>query len=212
MSEEKTKKPSKKKYYDNVSVGKRTKQVAYLVKEGDKASMLEFFIKNSDKKQSVVVVRSKRRADELNEYLKTKDISATSIHGNHRVEQHEEAAKAFNSGELNILITTDMILQSLELNNIQTILNYDLPPQHEDYFNRLILVDGVGESICFVSPEEEGLLSILELRLKNEMPQEELEGFTPEVSDEVAHVAKDKKKKPRHRKQIVKKVKKKKAE
>jgi len=205
MSEETTKKYSKKKYYDNVNLGKRTKQVVYFAQQQDKAAMFEFYIKNSDKKQTVVVVRSKRRADELSAYLNAKEIKAVAIHGNHRVEHLVEVAKTFKSGELNILITTDKILQSLELKNIETIINYDLPSEHEDYFSRLILVDEVGESISFVSPEEEGYLAVIEIRLKNEIPQEELEGFVAS-NDEVAHSSKEKKKKPRHRNRKTRKV------
>lgn len=199
MSEETTKKSSKKKYYDNVNVGKRTKQAVYFVEQQDKAAMFEYFIKNSDKKQSVVVTKSKRRADELSAYLNAKEIKAMAIHGNHRAQQIEAAAETFNAGELNILITTDKILQSLELKNIETIINYDLPVEHEDYFSRLILVDETGESISFVSAEDEKYLAVIEMRQKNEIPQKELEGFTLKATDEAAHVTKDKKKKPRHR-------------
>ena len=169
MSEE-TNKFSKKKYYDNVNVGKRTKQIVYLSLEQDKAAMFEYFVKNSKKKKTVVITKSKRRADELKEYLNTKEITATAIHGNHRASQIEEAAKAFNANKLNMLITTDKILQSLELSGIETIINYDLPSEHEDYFSRLILVDEVGESISFVSPEEDGLLAVIEMRLKKHYP------------------------------------------
>lgn len=200
MSEETIKKPSVKKYYDNVSVGKRTKQVVYLSSENDKPAMFEHYIKHTDKKQRVVLTKSKRRADELSAYLNAKEIKATAIHGNLRAGQIEEATKAFNTAEINILITTDKILQSLELVNIDTIINYDLPPEHEDYFERLILVDEVGESISFVAPDEEGYLSVIEMRLKNKISQEELEGFVPASNNEVVHIAKEKKKKPRHRK------------
>ncbi len=204
MSEETTKKYSKKKYYDDVNVGKRTKQVVYFSEEEDKAAMLELFLKKCDKKQMVIVTRSKRRADELCAYLNAKDIKATSIHGNHRKEQIEEAVVEFNTCKINILITTDKILQSVELNNIEMIINYDLPPEHVDYFSRLILVDEVGESISFVSPQEEGYLNVIEIRLKNEIKQEELDGFTP--TQNRIHSIKEKKKKPRHSKKKTKKV------
>jgi len=127
----------------------------------------------------------------------------------------EATEKAFKSGELNTIITTDMILQLLELTNIETIINYDLPTQHEEYFSRLMLVDTRGESISFVSPEEKGLLSVIEMRMKMEIPQEEVKEFVPTlpaVADEAANSSKEKKKKPRHRTQVVKKVKKKKKE
>jgi ATP-dependent RNA helicase RhlE len=184
-----------------------------LAQEHDKAAMLAQFIKNSQKRQSVVVTRSKRRADELSVYLQTQDIKAVSIHGNTKAGEYEATAKAFKSGELNTIITTDMILQLLELSNIETIINYDIPTQHEDYFNRLMLVDGKGESISFVSPEEKGLFSIIEMRMKLDIPQEEVENFVPTLqtaADEAVNSSKDKKKKPRHRTQLAKKVSKKK--
>jgi len=204
MSEETVKKFSQKKHYDNVNVGKRTSQVVYLCEQQDKAAMFELYIEHSEKKQRVVLVKSKRRADELCSYLNSKDIKATAIHGNHRKEQIDKGAEEFNTGSINMLITTDGILQSLELKNIETIINYDLPPEHEDYFSRLILVDEVGESISFVSPEEEGYLGVIEIRLKDEIHQEELEGFVPTQNE--VHVTKEKKKKSRHRNRKIRKV------
>lgn len=206
MQEETTKKHSTKKYYDNVNVGKRTKQVVYLSEQQDKAAMFELYIQLNQKKQNVVVVKSKRIADELCVYLNSKDIDATAIHGNHRKEKIEKAAQEFNASIINILITTDKILLSLELDKIETIINYDLPSEHEDYFNRLMLVDEVGESISFVSPQEEGYLGVIELRLKAEIPQEVLDGFVPKTEDKTIHKIKDKKKKPRHRKNKTRKV------
>ena len=204
MSEETIKKFSKKKYYDNVNVGKRTKQAVYLCQQQDKAAMLELYIKSTEKKQSIVLVKSKRRADELCLYLNAQDIKATAIHGNHRKEQIEKGAEEFNTSSTNILITTDKILQSLELKNIQTIINYDLPTEHENYFASLLLVDEVGESISFVSPQEELYLEIIEIRLKDEIPQVELEGF--EATENQTHSTKEKKKKNRHRNRKKRKV------
>ncbi|MBU3939175.1 DEAD/DEAH box helicase [bacterium] len=206
MSEE-AQKTSPKKYYDNVNIGKRTKQIVYLAEEEDKAPMLAFYLANSDKTQTVVVTKSKRRADELSAFLKTQEITATPIHGNHRALQIEEATNAFNNGELKILITTDMILQSLELSAIVRIVNYDLPSNHEDYFSRLVLVDEVGESILFVAPEEKGFLNIIEIKLKNEIPVEELESFVLENENLYIHASKENtKKKPRHLKKKTKTV------
>ena len=203
-----TTKPVTKRYYDYVSVGKRTKQVAYFVEQHDKARMFEQFIKNSDKKQIVVIAKSKRNADELSKYLKAKDIPATAIHGNNRSQQIEEAAKAFNACEINILITTDMILKSLNLTNIQLILSYDLPLKAEEYFVRLAYVDELGESISFVSINEEKILQTIEFMMKLEIPQEEVTDFFPTSAPQGKRLGqhfKDQKKKPRHTKKKVRK-------
>lgn len=199
-----TDKQSRKKYYDHISVAKRTKQLAHFVLPHDKPAMLEQILKNSSKKSMVIITKNKRSADELSSYLKSKDIVATSIHGNHRVAQQEDAAKAFNAGVINILITTDMILKALELDTINCIISYDLPIESDNYFARLRFVDEIGESIVLVSPEDEKLLQTIEFLMKIEMQEEDVENFVPS-SEDAPKPLKTKKKKPRHKKNRVKK-------
>jgi len=194
-------KPAEKKYYDYISVAKRTIQNVYFVAQHDKNSMFELLVKNSDKKQTVVLTRSKKNADELADYLKLKEIKALSIHGNHRAEQINDARLSFNVGETTILITTDMILKSMELTGIERVISYDLPLVPQEYFARLILVDEIGESISFVSPDEEGTLETIEFLMKCEMKELELEEFSPTPAPR----KKKKKKKPRHPTKRVKK-------
>ena len=197
-----------KKYFDYVSVAKRTKQVAYFVEQHDKTAMFEQFIKNSDKKQIVVLIGTKRKADEVSKYLKTKDILATAVHGNHRKEQIEAAAKAFNSTEINIIITTDMILKSLDLTNMELIVNYDLPLDVQEYFVRLNYVDEIGEAISFVSADEKNILENIEFMMKQDMPKENVKDFSPTPAPEgikSGELARNKNKKPRHKKKKARK-------
>ena len=204
----KTDKPATAKYFDHVSIAKRTKQVAYFVEQHDKTIMFEQFIKNSEKKQIVVLMATKRKADSLSKYLNDKDIPATAIHGNHRAIQIEDAAKAFNSSEINIIITTDMILKSLKLTNIELIVNYDLATEAEAYFVRLAYVDEVGESISFVSTEEKNTFETIEYMMKQDMPKEKVKDFSPTPVQEgikTGELSRNKNKKPRHKKKKARK-------
>jgi ATP-dependent RNA helicase RhlE len=201
---EQTDKKTKKKYYDHISVAKRTKQLSHFVLPHDKPAMLEQIIKNTSGKNIVIITKNKRSADELNSYLKSKDITAIAIHGNHRAEQQTDAAKAFNAGEINILITTDMILKALELNTIDKIISYDLPVEPNDYYARVLYVDERGESISLVSPEDEKLLVTIEFLMKVEMLEVDVKDFVPSTED-APKPAKNKKKKPRHTKKRVQK-------
>lgn len=192
-------------YYDPHSVTRRTKQSAYEVEQHDKTAMLTQILKNSSKEQTVIITKSKRKADEISAYLSTQNIDSTAIHGNHRADQLEAAAKAFNEGKLNTLITTDMILQTLNLTNIQQLINYDLPSDQKHYFSRVILLNEVGEALLFVSPDEQNYLDAIEFVLKQEIPQEEVKGFVPSPLSSTNNKPKEKKTKPRHRKIKVKK-------
>ncbi len=196
MSEESVK-PTKK-YYDYISVGNRTKQTVYFVEQHDKPVHFELFLQEYATSKTVVLVKSKKTADELGSLLKAKEINATVIHGNHRVSQMEDAAKAFNENEINLLITTNKIYETLELTEVKMIINYDLPQEPEHYFKSLRAVDEVGTSISFVNIEDERMMETIEFMMKYDVPQEEIEAFTHTQLPKTQK--KDKTKKPRHRK------------
>ena len=196
MSEEKT--PPTKKYYDYISVGNRTKQVAYFVQQHDKNRMLKELFLPFKEKQTLVMVKSKKSADSLYEFFKTQEINSLAIHGNHRVSQIEDAEVAFNAKEIKILITTDRILETMNLENVELLVNYDLPFESTDYFKRLRLVDEIAEAISLIDPEDESMLATIELMMKCEMNELELDGF--EHTSQTVKTPKDKTKKPRHKK------------
>jgi len=197
MSEENEQTP-KKKYYDYISVGNRTPQRAYFVQQHDKNKMFEELLKEMNDKQTLVIVKSKRGADSLMEYLKAQGINSISIHGNHRASQIVDAQTAFNAKKTAILITTDRIFETMTLEDTRLLINYDLPIDAPDYFLRLRQVDEVGESISLIDPEDENMLATVELMMKCEMKEVEIKGF--EHTNRVQSRPKDKTKKPRHQK------------
>jgi len=196
MSDQNTK--VTKKYYDYVSVGSRTKQMAYFVQQHDKNRMFGELLKTLAGKQILVLVKSKRSADDLVDYLKEKGIQSISIHGNHRASQIEEAGTAFNAKAINILITTDRILETLTLTDVTLIVNYELPLEASDYFKRLLLVDEIGESISLIDPDEEKMLATIEMMMKCEMLEVQMHEF--EHTPRATAGPKDMSKKPRHKK------------
>lgn len=201
---EQTEQPSKKIYYDPISVAQRTTQILHLVDTIDKASMLAHILKSIDDIHAVVITKTKRDADALSLYLQAQDISAAAIHSNKRAQQNDAASKAFDNGELIVLITTDMILKSLELTNITHMISYDLPLEPDHYLNRVGCLNERGISIALVSEEQESELLDIQRFMRHEMQEKEVKGFTgaPESDADLrAKPVKDQKKKPRHRKQ-----------
>ena len=205
MSEQ-TDTPKKDTYYDQRSVALRTTQSVYFVQEHDKVSMLGLLLNDHKEIQVVIVVKSKKKADALSEFLISKEFNALSVHGNHRQEQQQKAAAQFNLGALNIIITTDMILKTLELENIKLVLSYDLPDVTQDYYNRLAFMKELGVAIALVSPEDEPFLSDIEYNMKKEIEEKVLEGFdASQKPNHTEKIKKDRTKKPRHRKNKIRK-------
>ena len=193
-------------YYDQRSVALRTTQSIYFVQDHDKVSMLGLLLNDYKGQQVVIVVKSKKKADALSVFLISKEFNAISVHGNHRQAQQQEAARKFNLGTLNIIITTDMILKTLELENIKLVVNYDLPDITQDYYNRLALMKELGSSIALISPEDEPLLDDIEFNMKKEIKEKVLEGFVAsDKPKQTGNSKKDRTKKPRHRKNKMKK-------
>ncbi len=201
---EETDQPTQKIYNDPISVAKRTDQKLHYVADHDKARMLTYIIKKRELQQCVVITKTKRDADRLSTYLKEQDIHAAAVHGNRRAQENEAAVKVFKEGGLDTLITTDMILQSLGLSELTCIISHDLPTEPKHYLSRLGCLSESGKAIAFVDLKEERELFDIERVMRQEITQEEVEGFTPTSKTEDDASSQDKKrqkKKPRHRKQ-----------
>jgi ATP-dependent RNA helicase RhlE len=205
MSEQ-TDTPKEKIYYDQRSVALRTIQSVYFVKEHDKRAMLELLLNDYKTKQVVIVVKSKKKADALSEFLNSKEFNSMAVHGNHREAQQQESATKFNEGTLNVIVTTDMILKILDLKNIKLLLSHDLPEDAQEYYNRLALMKEEGVAMALVSREDEGLLSDIEVNMKAEIEEKEVEGFV-ESDAPTSKRKKDRTKKPRHSKSKARKEK-----
>jgi ATP-dependent RNA helicase RhlE len=201
MSEQ-TDTPKEKIYYDQRSVALRTPQSIYFVNEHDKMVMLGLLLNDYKKMQVLIVVKSKKKADALSEFLITKEFNALAVHGNHRESQQQEAGTKFNEASVNVIITTEMILKTLGLEKIKLVLNHDLPEDAQEYYNRLALMKEQGVAISLVSPQDEGLLSDIEVNMKVEIEERTLEDF---VSTDIPVKSSKIKKKPRHRKNRVRK-------
>ena len=200
MSEQ-TQQPTEKIYYDPISVAQRTKQKLHLVNSRDKRDILVHILKNIEELHAVVITKTKREADNLSVYLNKQLIKTASVHGSKRAEVNEASAKAFEDGELAVLITTDMILKSLDLSNISHLISHDLPSEPEYYLNRMDCLNERGEAIALLSEEQEVELLDIERVMRHEIAEETIEGFVPTPeSDITPQPIKEKKKKPRHRK------------
>jgi len=200
-------------YYDPLSVARRTSQKVYLVNEHDKDALLSHMINTQESTRVIIITKTKRDADRLSTYLQAGEIKALAIHGNKSATECETTMESFNKDETNVLIMTDMILQSQTLTSINQIISYNIPSEVTHYYARLAVLEEKGEGIALVSEEEHHLMDAIESAMKVEILQEEPEGFSPTSKPEVQQRSKkDKTKKPRHKKSKTKKESKKKEE
>lgn len=107
--------------------------------------------------QILVFVRTKQRTDRLAKYLKENKVKTASIHGGRTQSQREQALEAFRSGGYRVLCATDVASRGLDIPDIGTVFNFDLPETAEDYIHRIgrtARAGAEGEAVSFVTPEE----------------------------------------------------------
>ena len=146
-------------------VAKNIEHAVAFIEMDDKRFFLEDFIKNNTEKKILVFVRTKVRAERVKKAMERVDIITDTIHSDKDQEEREKCMKAFRKGELKILIATDVSARGIDIQNVEYVVNYDLPDSSENYVHRVGRTgrgSQKGQAISFCSSEEKELLGDIE--------------------------------------------------
>jgi ATP-dependent RNA helicase RhlB len=121
---------------DKVTVDLVT-QVIYFPSNAEKIPLLIGLLKQLDPKRAMVFVNTKRCAERLERYLSHNGIQAQAISGDVPQKKRLSLLKRFQSGELAVLIGTDVASRGLHIPDVSHVFNYDLPQDAEDYVHRI---------------------------------------------------------------------------
>jgi superfamily II DNA/RNA helicase len=119
----------------------------------------------------LVFVRTKRGADRLARKLKEKGIKAKPMHGDLSQAQRERALSAFDKGNIDTLVATDVAARGLDVDDITHVVNYDVPADDSSYLHRVGRTARAGRSgtgVTFVLPSDRGDVSRMAARLSLE--------------------------------------------
>ncbi|MZI95024.1 DEAD/DEAH box helicase [Vibrio sp. CAIM 722] len=164
------------------STAKTVEQCVYPADVKKKAPMLLQLIKEGNWHQVLVFTSTKRGANRLAEYLTDKGVSSAAIHGNKSQGARTKALANFKSGEVRVLVATDIAARGIDIPQLPQVVNFDLPKVAEDYVHRIGRTGRAGESgkaISFVSAIDADLLFAIERLIKKLLPRMELKGHKP---------------------------------
>ncbi len=133
------------------------KQIAYKVDNADKSDILSYLISGGNWNQTLVFTRTKARADRVSEYLQQENISAMAIHGDKHQRDRIAALQAFTSGEIRVLVATDVAARGIDIESLPRVVNYDIPNLPEAYVHRIGRTGRAGQTgqaISLVAPDE----------------------------------------------------------
>jgi len=142
-------------------------QIAYVVYENQKIPLLKFLLSDNLVRSVLVFCSTKKSAKELTRELKKQGLSAKDIHSDLDQNERKEALTQFKNKKLNILVATDILSRGIDIEDIDQVINFDVPNDGEDYIHRIgrtARAEADGIAITFISPKEQsGFLSIEQL-------------------------------------------------
>jgi ATP-dependent RNA helicase RhlE len=143
----------------------RVEQSVIMVNQAEKTALLTMLLRGEGFGRTLVFSRTKHGADKMVRLLEAAGIPAGAIHGNKSQAQRERALALFRSGEMPVLVATDIAARGIDIPNVGHVINYDLPEVPEQYVHRIgrtARAGAEGKAIAFCSHEERGLLRDIE--------------------------------------------------
>jgi len=160
-------------------------QKIYPVDRERKRELLAHLIKQNNWHQVLVFTRTKHGANRLAEQLTKEGISSLAIHGNKSQAARTRALAEFKSGDLQVLVATDIAARGIDISELPHVVNFELPNVPEDYVHRIGRTGRAGsegEASSLVCVDELKLLTDIERLIKREIPEELVPGFAVDPS------------------------------
>ncbi|HHR5900142.1 TPA: ATP-dependent RNA helicase RhlE [Providencia alcalifaciens] len=167
------------------SASEQVTQYVHLVDKNRKAELLSFMIGRENWQQVLVFTRTKHGANRLAEHLNKDGVKAAAIHGNKSQGARTRALADFKSGDIRVLVATDIAARGLDIEQLPYVVNFELPNVAEDYVHRIGRTgraEATGMAVSLVCIDEAKLLKDIEKLLKKSIPLMALEGYEPNPS------------------------------
>ena len=123
----------------------------------DKFDVLCRLLDQMDPKLGLVFCNTKRRVDQLTKRLKTLGYRVGEIHGDLKQSQRDRVMAQFRKGEIDLLVATDVAARGIDVEDIDLVVNLDVPQVAEYYVHRIgrtARAGRSGQAITFVGPED----------------------------------------------------------
>ena len=167
------------------SAAETVDQVVYPVDRVRKSELLSFIIGSRNWQQVLVFTRTKHGANRLTKHLQKDGLTAAAIHGNKSQGARTRALAAFKSGDVRVLVATDIAARGLDIDLLPHVVNFELPNVAEDYVHRIGRTGRAGnegQAVSLVCVDEKQLLRSIERLLKRDIPKEIIPGYEPDLS------------------------------
>ncbi|MGC1502900.1 MAG: DEAD/DEAH box helicase [Sulfitobacter sp.] len=151
---------------------KVTQEVHFIAKAEKQSLLVELMAKHKGER-ALVFGRTKHGSEKLMKNLVKAGFDAASIHGNKSQGQRDRAIAGFKSGQITVLVATDVAARGLDIPDVKHVYNYDLPNVPDNYVHRIGRTARAGKdgaAIAFCAPDEMGELIAIQKVMKIRIP------------------------------------------
>lgn len=144
----------------------------YYYETRDKVDGLCRILDTTDDCKMIIFCRTKKGVDELVIALATRGYEAEGLHGDLSQNQRDRVMKKFRSGQVDILVATDVAARGLDIDNITHVVNFDVPSDSESYVHRIGRTGRAGNTgvaLTFITPREFRQLKLIERSIKTKI-------------------------------------------
>ena len=159
----------------NIAISKPAEkivQAAFSVYETQKIPLMEYILTKKKLTSTVVFSSTKDGAKELNRALKKLGLNSEAIHSDLDQSKREELINLFKSKKLNIMVATDILSRGIDIEDIELVVNYDVPNDGEDYIHRIgrtARAASQGAAFTLISEKEQIKFARIEQLLEREV-------------------------------------------
>ena len=163
-------------------------QRVFTVNKGEKTAVLAHLIHQHQWRQALIFVNAKHHCEHLAEKLAKRGITAAVFHGDKGQSERTRVLDGFKSGDIDVLIATDIAARGLDIEKLPVVINFNLPRSPADYMHRIGRSGRAGEvglAISLIDHEDYHHFKVIEKKNKIWLEREQIDGYeADEISDE----------------------------
>lgn len=164
----------------NIAISKpaeRINQQAYMVYDEHKVDLLKALLKQGEYSSMIIFASTKENVKKLDRELEKAKITAKAFHSDLDQKEREDLMNKFKAKRLPVLIGTDVLSRGIDVEGIDLVVNYDVPPDPEDYVHRIgrtARAERTGTAITFINDKDQDKFARIERLIERELEKQPL--------------------------------------
>lgn len=161
----------------NIAISKPPEKIvqkAFIVYEAQKVPIIKDMLSGKKYQNVIVFCSKKQNVKQLTAELKRAKLSAEEIHSDLDQQKREQVLQDFRNRKLNILVATDILSRGIDIEDIDLVINYDVPNDGEDYVHRIgrtARAASTGTAFTLVGEKEQNKMASIESLLGEPVPK-----------------------------------------